>query len=67
MLKLYYTDPPGIENAVSRQDISNYVIHATWSGDTDQAARKLEFTIAYNTAEKDCTAESAAGRNNRSI
>lgn len=53
MLKLYYTDPPGTENAVSRQDISNYVIQATWSGDTDQAARKLEFTIAYNTAEKD--------------
>lgn len=53
MLKLYYTDPPGTENAVSRQDISNYVIHVTWSGDTDQAARKLEFTIAYNTAEKD--------------
>lgn len=53
MLKLYYTDPPGTENAASRQDISNYVIQATWSGDTDQAARKLEFTIAYNTAEKD--------------
>lgn len=53
MLKLYYTDPPGTENAVSRQDISNYVIQATWSGDTDQAARKIEFTIAYNTAEKD--------------
>ena len=53
MLKLYYTDPPGTENAVSHQEISNYVIHATWSGDTDQAARKLEFTIAYNTAEKD--------------
>lgn len=53
MLKLYYTDPPGTENSVSRQDISNYVIQATWSGDTDQAARKLEFTIAYNTAEKD--------------
>lgn len=53
MLKLYYTDPTGTENAVSRQDISNYVIHAAWSGDTDQAARKLEFTIAYNTAEKD--------------
>lgn len=53
MLKLYYTDPTGTENAASHQDISNYVIQATWSGDTDQAARKLEFTIAYNTAEKD--------------
>lgn len=53
MLKLYYTDPAGTENAASHQDISNYVIQATWSGGTDQAARKLEFTIAYNTAEKD--------------
>lgn len=53
MLKLYYTDPPGTEKAVEHQEISNYVTQCSWSGDVDQAARKLEFVIAYNTANKD--------------
>lgn len=33
-------------------DISNYVVSWDWSGDLTQAARKLEFSIAYNTKDK---------------
>lgn len=36
----------------SSQDITPYVISYNWSGSVDQAARKLEFTIAYNTKDK---------------
>ncbi len=42
-----YTEPDNMRN------ITNYVTTATWSGDTDQAARKFEFEIAYNTTAKD--------------
>lgn len=34
-------------------DITDYITKYTWSGDNDQAARKLEFQIAYNTKNKD--------------
>lgn len=42
-----YTEP------LKDYDITNFCTKFTWSGDTEQAARKLEFTIAYNTKEKD--------------
>ena len=29
-------------------DISSYVTSCAWSGDTEQAARKIDFSIAYN-------------------
>lgn len=65
MLTFRYSDPPktdaeakdsrdsGSIETKDNYDISNYIINATWSGDSDQAARKLEFTIAYNTPDKD--------------
>ena len=34
-------------------DITNFVTKWTWSGDSEQAARKLEFEIVYNTVNKD--------------
>jgi hypothetical protein len=34
------------------KDISDYGSSCTWSGDTDQAARKIDFAIAYNTKDK---------------
>lgn len=34
-------------------DITNFVTKWTWSGDSEQAARKLEFEIVYNTVDKD--------------
>ena len=34
-------------------DITNYITKWTWSGDSEQAARKLEFEIVYNTVDKD--------------
>lgn len=34
-------------------DITNYITKWTWSGDSEQAARKLEFEIVYNTVNKD--------------
>ena len=36
---------------VNGNDISNYVVSYKWSGDIDQAGRKLEFVIAYNTKD----------------
>ena len=36
-------------------DLSVYVISYTWSGDVEQAGRKLEFDIAYTTKDKDWT------------
>ncbi|WP_292108099.1 hypothetical protein [Megasphaera sp.] len=36
-------------------DLSAYVISYTWSGDVEQAGRKLEFDIAYTTKDKDWT------------
>lgn len=61
MFVFRYSDPP-TSNTQENNDktiradnvaIGDYVLRATWSGDIDQAARKLEFSIAYNTAEKD--------------
>ena len=34
-------------------DLSGYVISYTWSGDVEQAGRKLEFDMAYTTKDKD--------------
>jgi len=34
------------------KDISSYVISYNWQGDLDQAGRKLDFSIAYNTKDK---------------
>lgn len=34
-------------------DITNFATKWTWSGDSEQAARKLEFEIIYNTVDKD--------------
>lgn len=34
-------------------DITNFVTKWTWSGDSEQAARKLDFEIVYNTVDKD--------------
>lgn len=64
MISIRYSDPPQTENEQKQEnatkpldnfDITDYVSAITWSGDEDQAARKLEFTIVYNTIEKDST------------
>ncbi len=38
---------------ISDFDITNFVTKFIWSGDSEQAARKLEFEIVYNTVDKD--------------
>lgn len=61
MLQMFYSDPPlttkeQTENAEAKKpnsrrtmvDVSGYVLSAEWSGDTDQAARKVQFKVAYN-------------------
>ncbi|WP_329758935.1 hypothetical protein [Allisonella histaminiformans] len=65
MLKIKYSDPPETDKErLSRQnnngpmpqnnlDITDYVTKLTWSGDSDQAARKVDFSIVYNMANKD--------------
>lgn len=65
MIYLRYSDPPETDKEAKARkdsngpapldnyDISPYVVKATWSGDSEQAARKLDFTIAYNTPNKD--------------
>lgn len=65
VISIRYSDPPETDaEAKARKenggaepkdnvDISNYLIKTTWSGDNSQAARKLEFSIAYNTPDKD--------------
>lgn len=46
----------GNQNGNQRDtDLSPYVISYTWSGDVEQAGRKLEFEIAYTTKDKDWT------------
>ena len=56
-LEVFYTDPPNKSGDNSpRQEnlpITNSVTVVTWSGSVDQAARKAEFSIAYNTPNKD--------------
>lgn len=51
MLICKYTPPAGT-NAPAI-DVTDYVARYTWSGDADQAARKLDFDIAYNSPVKD--------------
>ena len=34
-------------------DITNYVLSVTWNGNTDEAARKVDFSLAFNTTDKD--------------
>ena len=41
------------------KDITNYVTDIKWSGDLNQAGRKLNFTIAYTTDAKDSTWKNA--------
>lgn len=65
MISIRYSDPPetdaeakarkdsGGESPKDNYDITDYVTQVTWSGDSDQAARKLDFSIAYNTPVKD--------------
>lgn len=66
MLSIRYSDPPQTEKEAEESkknntqpldnfDITDYVSDLTWSGDEDQAARKIEFKIIYNTADKDTT------------
>lgn len=50
-LEVYYTAPVG--GKVKNLPITSYVTDVTWSGSVDQAARKVEFSVAYNTANKD--------------
>ncbi|MCI6749519.1 MAG: hypothetical protein MR586_01950 [Megasphaera elsdenii] len=50
------TRQDGKENEQPKStDLSVYVISYTWSGDVEQAGRKLEFDIAYTTKDKDWT------------
>lgn len=50
------TRQDGKENEQPKNtDLSVYVISYTWSGDVEQAGRKLEFDIAYTTKDKDWT------------
>ncbi|WP_313990254.1 hypothetical protein [uncultured Selenomonas sp.] len=70
MLSMRYSDPPETDAEMHERqknggtepknnvDITNYVKKYTWSGDSEQAARKLEFSIAYNTKAKDEAFES---------
>ena len=65
MLSLRYSDPPETDTEMQERqknngaepkvnvDITDYVQKYTWGGDDEQAARKLEFSIAYNTKAKD--------------
>lgn len=66
MISIRYSDPPQTDKEAQASkdsgskpldnfDITDYVSKITWSGDEDQAARKLEFTIVYNTVDKDNT------------
>ena len=52
MLIVKYTPPPSAADAEAL-DITDYVIRAVWSGDAEQAARKLELEVAYNSPLKD--------------
>lgn len=67
MISIRYSDPPETDKEAKERkdkggpepkdnyDITNYVTKIEWSGDSEQAARKLDFTIAYNTPDKDKT------------
>lgn len=71
MLICRYTDPPATDEDEKKKeqakkngqasepkddyDITDYILKYEWSGDVSQAARKLEFSIAHNTADKDAS------------
>lgn len=38
---------------IDDKDLTNHIVSFTWSGDNQEAARKLEFTIAFNNVTKD--------------
>lgn len=40
---------------INDTDVTDYIISFTWSGDNQEAARKVEFTIAFNNVTKDST------------
>lgn len=51
-----YTDPDSVQGErLEGHDITHYVEKYVWSGDESQAARKLEFSIAFNTPMKEKT------------
>lgn len=38
---------------IDDKDVTEYIISFTWSGDNNEAARKVEFSIAFNNVSKD--------------
>lgn len=40
---------------IDNKDVTEYIISFTWSGDNNEAARKVEFSIAFNNVSKDST------------
>lgn len=40
---------------IDDKDVTEYIISFTWSGDNNEAARKVEFSIAFNNVSKDST------------
>lgn len=38
---------------IDDKDVTEYIISFTWSGDNSEAARKVEFSIAFNNVSKD--------------
>lgn len=38
---------------IDNKDVTEYIISFTWSGDNNEAARKVEFSIAFNNVSKD--------------
>ena len=52
MLIVKYTPPLSAADA-EVLDVTDYIIRAAWSGDAEQAARKLELEVAYNSPLKD--------------
>lgn len=38
---------------IDDKDVTEYIISFTWSGDNNEAARKVEFSIAFNNISKD--------------
>lgn len=62
MMKMFQLAKINKTNAEDQQagkpqntDLSAYVLSYTWSGDVEQAGRKLEFDIAYTIRDKDWT------------
>ena len=43
---------PAENNQLENTDLTGWLISATWSGDVEQAGRKLEFDLAYTTRDK---------------